>query len=1638
MACLQEFLLEELLLPIYLKKGFKKMVNFEQPSASKALIDKIVSYTHKQMTDEEADNSSLIKFIELYYAHTSIEELESRSIADLYGAALSHWQLMYKRQPGELKVRVFNPHYGEHGWQSTHTVIEVVTEDMPFLVDSMRMEINRMNLATHLMVHMGGMQVVRDSSGKLLDILPYQDTPGHPNDVESPIYMEVDRQNDPKMLAKIHTNIVKVLDDVRSAVADWPVMRERVKTTIKDLMQSQKKNEEIEESIAFLEWLLDDHFTFLGARNYEVVGEGDEQALKLVKGSSLGVLRDDSESKMYRQLSELPEPARKQALSENILLLSKTNTRSTVHRHSFTDCVGVKIFDKNGRFIAERRFIGLYTSSAYTGSPKLIPVIRKKVETVMKRSGLRPRSHAGKDLLHILSTLPRDDLFHADVDELSELTIGILHLQERRKIRLFLREDAYGRFISCLVYVPRENFNADLVRQMQEILKEELDGLEVSFSTQFSSSILVRIHYTIRIDSGKRKPYDIKQLEHQLILVGQSWQDSFQHSLLEHFGEERGSELFNRYRNAFPAGYRETFVSQNAVFDVEQMEALISDDMLGMSFYRPLGASKEVIRFKLYRATYTVSLSDALPMLENMGLRVESEQPYCIVPKIGQQFWINDFGMTYLREPEFEVEQVKGIFQQAFNKIWKGEADNDNFNRLVLEAQLSWREITILRALSRFFRQTGFTFSHEYIGQALVNNPSIAKSLVEMFQWRFDPQKSADREEKINQIEAHIYKQLDGVNILDEDRILRRYIHVIKATLRTNFFQVDAQGQFKTYLSFKFDSDKVPEMPLPLPQYEIFVYSPRFEGVHLRAGKVARGGLRWSDRREDFRTEVLGLMKAQRVKNALIVPGGAKGGFVPKKLPIDGNREQILEEAIACYKEFIHGLLDITDDLQNGGDIIPPIDTVCYDGPDPYLVVAADKGTATFSDIANSIAIEKGFWLGDAFATGGSTGYDHKKIGITSRGAWVSARRQFQELGINVDQSEITVVGIGDMSGDVFGNGLLRSPHLKLVAAFNHQHIFLDPDPDPAVSFAERKRLFDLPRSTWVDYNSNLISPGGGVYSRALKSIPLSPQVKKILGIDKDSLMPNDLIRAILKAPVDLIWNGGIGTYVKAQYETNHEVGDRNNDAVRVNGNELRARVVVEGGNLGCTQLGRVEYELSGGKINTDFVDNSGGVDCSDHEVNIKILLNQVVSEGKLSEVQRNALLAQMTDEVANLVLQNNYQQNRAISWLSAVSKRHSGLLISYINAQEQAGKIDRELEFLPSNKELQQRKMDKQGITKPEMAILFAYSKITLKEQILQTDLPEDPYLSRCIKDLFPVPLRVEYLQVMQHHRLRREIIATQICNRLVADMGVTFVFQMQDETGASIPMIVRAYTAARAMFYMAEFYSDIESLDYKIDAATQYQINEEAVTLVRRAVRWLLRQNIIHSDVEEIIQIYADSIIYLFRRLPRYILGDDKLSLESRRNSLVAANVPPDIALRVACAEPMYHALNIIEIGRQCHIDVKRVAQVYFILLDRLKLIWFRQQINAYVGGESYWVFLAKSSYKADLDTIQRHLASQVISEIQPEGDVTAQVDTWLENRHHQVARWRNILTDLRNSGVKEFAIISVAIRELANLGR
>lgn len=1603
----------------------------------KDILDKLIRYAKDQLP---ANKAKLITgFIPHYFSVVPIEDLTSRSIADWYGLFMSQWEVMENRKSNECKIQVYNPHADRHGWQTTHTIIDVSYDDMPFLVDSIRVELNRLGFTTHFMINLGGIEVKRDKIGEIVDIFIAngKKKDHEPITQEAVIHMEIDRETDPKVLQDIKDNLLRVLSDVKLVVEDWEKMREQLFRALDELDQANIPidKEEIEESKAFLRWLINDHFTFLGYRAYEVVGKDEEMALRLIPHTGLGVLRDESNSKVKRYFKELPPKARKLVMSPNILIISKTNTKATVHRYSYTDYIGVKRFDTHGKLIGERRFIGLYTSEAYNSNPQHIPFLRLKVETVLEKSGLPRTGHGARALRNILATLPRDDLFQASPDELFELAMGIYQMQERRKIRLFVRKDPYRRFFSCLVFVPRENFNTELLYKMRDILQQAFQGTEVTFTTHFSQSILARIHFVVRVDSKKPLTYDLKDIEKKLIEVGRSWKDDLGDNLLEYFGEEKGNELITRYIQAFPAGYRDTFSSQSAIYDIEHIERLHDDSNLEMSFYRK--ASESTLRFKLFHLNSTIPLSDALPMLENMGLRVLAEQSYEINLPNGQIVWVNDFTMTYPTNPELNVNEHRELFQDAFYHIWRADVENDSFNRLVLKAQLSAREIIVFRAYAKYFRQIGFTFSQQYIEETLVNNSSIAVLLMHLFKLRFDPKQSRS-EATVTELEKTIKKALDTVANLDQDRIIRRYLEIILATLRTNYFQVDADGKSKSYLSFKFDPKQMPEMPLPLPMYEIFVYSPRFEGVHLRAGKVARGGIRWSDRREDFRTEVLGLMKAQQVKNAVIVPAGAKGGFVPKNLPADGNRDAIMQEAIACYKNFIRGLLDITDNY-SGKEVLHPQDTVFYDSNDPYLVVAADKGTASFSDIANSIAKEYNFWLGDAFASGGSTGYDHKKMAITSRGVWESVKHHFQQLAIDLN-NPFTVVGIGDMSGDVFGNGMLLSKNIKLIAAFNGDNIFVDPNPNSETSYAERQRLFNLPRSTWEDYNRELISKGGGVYKRSAKSIPVSPEIRAVLDLKKDNVEPNELIRAILKASVDLIWNGGIGTYVKNTQESNLEVGDRANDAIRINGVDSRFKVVGEGGNLGWTQLGRIEYALQGGKINTDFIDNSAGVDCSDHEVNIKILFNESVTKGKITEKQRNNLLVEMTEEVAKLVLHDNYRQVRTITLAVSQSLDYLSLYMRYIEDQERQGNINRQLEFLPDRKTLLERKANNKGLTRPEIAVLMAYSKIILKEEILKSGLADDPYLLKYMELAFPQRLSKTFSMEMQHHRLRKEIIATQLSNAIVNDMGIVFVYQMQDETGVSAAAVAQAYAIMREVFNIPWLRQAIDALDEKLAPSLQLETTEfemmlEVAKLVRRAIRWLLKNRRPPYDIGAMIAEFSDSVSKLYQQLPQLLVGTEKESFDSNIKAFVAAHIPEEIAIKVASSRYIYSALNIIDIVKEHKVDIHQVAAIYFILAERLELVWFREKINSY-PVDNRWSVLARSAFKDELDAQQRALTISVLQHKDKEKNVEVRINIWFEEHKPLIERWQSILTDLRSASAIDSSMLLVALHALSDL--
>ena len=1598
------------------------------------LVGKVIERVWERLEEDQAPQVE--EFVRQYYGWVAPEDLEGLSPVDVYGSALAHWNFALQRGPGEPKIRVYNPRFEEYRWQTTHTVVEIVNDDMPFLVDSVRAEINRQGFSVHLMIH-PMMNVRRNDEGRLTEVLPRGEESGD-STPESVIHVEVDRHTEKEHLEELKDGLGRVLEDVRAAVEDWSGMTEEVRDIISSLDGTGLPVDEaaVEETKAFLEWLDDDHFTFLGYREYDLEAENGEDVLRSVSGSGLGILREEKTGEVSQSFSKLPPEARKLAREPRLLNLTKANSRSTVHRPSYLDYVGVKKFDDAGEVVGERRFLGLYTFAAYSDSTLDIPIVRRRVRYCLDEAGFPEDSHNEKDLMEILETFPRDEMFQIRKEELFEISTGILHLHERQRVRLFVRPDAYGRFLSCLVYVPRDHYNTKIRTRMQRILTESFNGTGAEFNVRLSESVLARLHFIVRTTPDALPDYDVDEIEEQLVQAIRSWSDELYGALVENFGEEQGTELFHRYEDAFPPGYRHDYLPRTAVSDIERIEALDSGEELGMNLYQPLEVPENFLRFKLYRTGGKIPLSAVMPLLEKMGVRVVDEHPYKIEPSDSPEAWIHNFGLAHENQGDLQAEEVKKIFQEAFAQMWRDNVENDGFNHLVLRAGLTWREITILRAYSKYLRQAGTTFSQDYMEDTLSDNAHITRLLAELFLVRLDPDSQKKAEKETERLVEEIEDNLNGVTSLDEDRILRRFLNAILATLRTNYFQKGEDGGHKPYLSIKLDPSGIPELPLPRPAFEVFVYSPRMEGVHLRGSEVARGGIRWSDRKEDFRTEILGLMKAQTVKNAVIVPTGAKGGFVVKRPPPHGGREALTEEGIACYRTLISGMLDLTDNLVDG-ETVPPPDVVRHDGDDPYLVVAADKGTATFSDIANGISKgEYGFWLGDAFASGGETGYDHKAMGITARGAWESVKRHFRNLGKDIQNEDFTVAGIGDMSGDVFGNGMLLSRHIKLVAAFNHLHIFFDPDPDPEKSYEERERLFEAKQSAWTDYAEDCISEGGGVYSRSEKSITLTPEIKELLGVEEDSMTPNEVINALLKAPVDLLWNGGIGTYVKASYEDDADVGDKANDSLRVDGRDLGCRVVGEGGNLGLTQEGRIEYALQGGRVYMDAIDNSAGVDCSDHEVNIKILLDAVVENGDMTGKQRNALLAEMTEEVGDLVLQNNYAQTEAVDNSVAQASSMEDVHARYMRSLEDAGSLNRGLEFLPSEEELADRRTGGIGLTAPELAILLSYTKITLYDQLLASDVPEDPYLFEELGRYFPGPIRERFRAQMKEYRLRRQLVATHLTNDLVNRCGTTFAYRLRDETGGTAPEVARAYAAARDIFGLRSLWSRIEDLDNEVGARVQTNMLLDARKLVERATRWLLRNRRPPLDISGAVSQFSKGVEELVGLIPELMLESDREAMEKTAGKCVESGVPEDLARRVAILNAMFSALDIIDVASSTGHSLETVAAVYFILGDRLKIHWLREHIED-LPRDNRWRMLSRAALRDDLFDQEATLTAGILHEI-PDGDLSAEdrVDSWMESKREPVERLLQVLRDINSSGTFDLSTLSVALRETRNL--
>jgi glutamate dehydrogenase len=1560
-----------------------------------------------------SDVADVDPLVRSYYEQLGDDDLAAWSAEALARALLEHLRVAARRAPGERIVNVYTPAQG-------HTSVDVVVDDMPFIVDSLTMALDRRNLGVHLVVH-PILPVTRSADGELLGLA----APGAATEgivLESWTHIEFDRETSSDILSAVRAELLSVLHDVHAATSDWKPMLDALHDVAVELDEAPPPcaPEEFAEGKALLQWLADQHFTFLGYRTYDLL---DDDRLVPLAGSGLGLLRDAPEA-VSASFAALPAAVRAKAREKNLLVLTKANARSTVHRPTHLDYIGIKRYDAAGNVRGEHRFIGLYASSAYTGSPVDVPVLRRKVAAVLRRADFLPASHDQKDLVQILETYPRDDLFQIDVDSLYENAMGILRLHERRRVRLFVHREPFGRFVSCLVFIPRDRYNTQVRERIARQLVDAYGSKGYEWNTRLSESALARLHYVLHLETPGTNVVDVAELERRVASAARAWIDDLRDAMVSSFGEETGLDTLRVWIDAFPGSYEDDFDGAETLADLAHFDRLTDA--------RPLDArlttTTDHLDLKLYGRGTQPSLSDILPRLTNFGVVVDDEHPYNLTPKDRDPLWMKWFR---LRAPKGAVIDPGALrlFEEAFLAVVDGRTEDDGFNRLVLTAGLAWREVAVLRAYCRYLRQTGTLFSQSYMEDALSSHSAIARRLMELFVQRLDPwvavsgadggdADGSDCERMVDEIRS----DLDAVTSLDEDRILRALLHLVLATLRTNWFQDGKRNDaHPECLALKLDPSAIPDLPLPRPVFEIFVASPRVEGVHLRAGKVARGGIRWSDRREDYRTEVLGLMKAQRVKNVVIVPAGAKGGFVVKRPSAEPGR--LARDVETCYRMFIDALLDVTDNIVDGR-VVPPLQVVRYDGDDPYLVVAADKGTAAFSDIANEIALARGFWLGDAFASGGKHGYDHKEMGITARGAWESVRRHFRHLAIDPDRDDFTVVGIGDMSGDVFGNAMLLSEHIRLVAAFDHRHVFLDPNPDAARAIHERRRLFELPRSSWADYDPALISPGGGVFARTLKSIPISPEVRERLAIADGvtALTPAEVIRAILRAPVELLYNGGIGTYVKASGETNAAVGDKTNDALRVDARDLRCRSVAEGGNLGFTQEGRVEYALAGGRVNTDAIDNSAGVDTSDHEVNIKIVLDAAVHDGELGEIDRNALLSNMTEEVAQLVLRDNYRQNRALDNGCATAAEMEGVHGRFMRALEAAGDLDRTVERLPSDEQLVERHNGGVGLTPPELAVLMAYAKVALEEELLESDLPDDPDFVPDLVRAFPAAVSTRFLDRVRAHILRREITATALVNGLVNRAGTTFTFRLAEETGAGGADIVRAHVAARAIFSQDALWRDIEALDAIVDVEAQTEMYLASRRLVERGARWLLHNRPQPLPVSRTVTFFAVPVARLTE------MATAASNLDAPSAALEAKGVPHTLARHVAALDHLPRALDIAELAELHHVEVENVAAAYDEVGEKLRFEWLGDRIIE-LGRSDRWGGLARNALREDAAAQYRRIVDAVLT--------AGSYDTWAASRTATIAHALAVVDEIRVHAVYDVATLSVALRELRSLG-
>ncbi len=1590
-----------------------------------------------------AINSSAFEgFLNAVIENFPIEDWLARPMDDLFGALLDFSKFVARREVGEFKVKVYTPSLDEDGWVCGRSVVLVSCDDLPFLVDSIRMVLDEGEYE----IHVSKSTILEcDREGDLLVGVAVADPDtdlyvksGVSHARETFAYFEITTIHKPDDQARLTETIQAATRHVNNVVKDYGMMLERLNEYVASLEHLRGKDCE---EITFLHWLKHSNFTFLGFRELNFEAPIDKNNfrrsnLREEESQRLGIFTSIDAEVLDIPVTSFAAGAVSFYEGNDLICFSKSRTRSTVHRNVYPDYIVLKKIDNDGNVVGELRFLGFYTYAVSSMSPREIPILRKKIDYVIQRSGLNPRSHDGKRLSRYIDLHPKEELFQASEKELFSCFEKIIALNERNIVRVVVRKDPFEQFISCMVFVPKDLYTTNLRIKIQELIGAEIGTEEADVTTFFSESKHARAHIVFRLRGDLPDNVDIEGLEKEVEALALGWTEHLKSTLDEKHGEGMGGALFKRFRNAFSSSYQERFDARTAVRDISIFQSLEDVDQISMQLYQPAGCAADEMRFRIAHLNNMLELSDVIPLLEALGLRVQGEQPFRIVDSDEKVYWIHDFQLKLAYEQPLDIRNLKQDFEVAFEKAWSKVSDNDSFNRLVVVAHLNWREINVLRAYANYMKQTLFNLSLEYIAKTLVTYPQTTKKLIDLFSTMFDPELKFDlekRDKKAKEISKSIEDDLDHVQVLNQEKVFRRYLDLFHGTLRVNYYQNDESGQAKPYLSIKFNPANIADIPEPKPAYEFYVYSARVEGVHLRTSKVARGGLRWSDRREDYRTEVLGLVKAQQVKNAVIVPSGAKGGFVAKQLPSAKSRAKFFAEGVECYKIFIRGLLDLTDNIVEG-EIVKPARVVCLDGDDPYLVVAADKGTATFSDIANEISKEKTHWLGDAFASGGSQGYDHKGMGITAKGAWVSVQRHFRELDTNTQKDEFTVVGIGDMAGDVFGNGMLLSKTIRLVAAFNHMHIFIDPSPSASESFKERNRLFTTSGVTWADYDKNLISKGGGVFSRSDKFISLTPEIKALIGTNATRLTPNELIHMLLKSEVDLIWNGGIGTYVKASSESHAEVGDKANDVLRVNGEELKCRVFGEGGNLGLTQLGRIEYAKHGGCCNTDFIDNAAGVDCSDHEVNIKILVDAQVENGDLTEKQRNRLLESMTDIVSDLVLKNNYRQTLALSVAEHQVQSRMSEYRRFISYLETESGLNRTLEFLPLDQELVERTGNGVPLTRPELSVLISYAKVQLKELLANSTIADDLYCARCLFDVFPEVLQNKYGTSIKSHKLRREIVATQLANDFINHLGITALHRLSETTSSSAEEVVKAYVVSRDVFGLEQFVQDISAKDYEIPSSDQHRLIANMIRRVRRGTRWFIKNRRAGLDAEKEVAFFRANLGKVQAMIGELLEDQHKTEWEEEIENIRALGINKKWQQVLAAPRNLFSGLSVIEITHQTSKSVEESAEMFFSLMGKLRLDWFATQLSD-IKVENYWQASAREAYIDDLEFQLRKL-SIVLLRDDHETKVDKKISDWLEHNRSMISRWTAMVARVEGTARTDYAMFAVALRELNDL--